>query len=129
MVTKNVVRGFSALAIVGFGLFSGVAFAAPGGAALSANACSNIDVSRVSQMTGTYLPGLSGNDCSTASVSQFAQMTGTYLPSTDGDTLRSVGVGIIPVTGATTAERVWRDAGASVTVETIPGWRDAGASR
>ena len=31
MVTKIAVRGFSVLAMVGFGLFSGVAFAAPGG--------------------------------------------------------------------------------------------------
>ena len=74
MVTKYVVRGFSVLAIMVFGLFSGVASAAPGGSALpglSGRVCSYIDVSQLPHMTG---PNKCENDSSSANAS--AALTG-----------------------------------------------------
>ena len=86
MVKINIFRGFSVLAILAFGLFSGVAFAAPGASAPASNVCSFTvsQMPQMTQMTGTYLPGLSGGDCSTAAVAQTAQMTGTYVPASNG---------------------------------------------
>jgi len=80
MVTKYAVRWFSVLAIVVFGLFSGVAFAAPGGSALpglSGSVCSYIDVSQLPHITGTYESSKCENDSSTANAS--AALTGQEI--------------------------------------------------
>ena len=74
MVTKYAVRWFSVLAIMVLGLFSGVAFAAPGGSALpglSGGVCSYIDVSQLPHITG---PNKCENDSSSANAS--AALTG-----------------------------------------------------
>jgi len=74
MVTKYAVRWFSVLAIVAFGLFSGVAYAAPGGSALPGlpgSVCSYIDVSQLPHMTG---PSKCENNSSTTNAS--AVLTG-----------------------------------------------------
>ncbi len=77
MVTKYAARWFSVLAIVVFGLFSGVAFAAPEGSALpglSGRVCSYIDVSQLPYITG---PNKCENDSSSAGAS--AALTGQEI--------------------------------------------------
>lgn len=91
MITTKVLRGFSVLAIVLSGFISGTAFAAPSAgvtASAPAAACQLLaplpDNSFLTQMTGTYLPGLSGSPCPSADTSASAATTGVDLPSVSG---------------------------------------------
>ena len=108
MNINKVLRSVSIFAFVLAGFVAGTAFAAPNtGTAASAAAapCQVLavipDASMLTQMSGTYLPGMSGNSCSstdasasagasnatscaTVDESRFAQMTGSYLPGGSG---------------------------------------------
>jgi hypothetical protein len=92
----------------------------------------------VKEELGTVLPSMwpssllaqcPGFEARRAKPNSVTDVARTYDDWRDARVSYSAGVGIIPVSGAARTYDDWRDAGTGVTVETLPGWLDAGASR